>query len=579
MTTRILNARRTLLAGAGLGALIAFPAIAGLPEVLDHVPADATAVVVIDNLNTLDQHFNQFVGAIEMPAMVTPKQMLDQLGIGQKLNMDGSAALVVLSIDDDAEDGEFVFLAPTKDFNGLVGAFNAVDTGAGIMSFSVENDTVYAKPVGAWAALSADRETLVGFTGKAGSLGAFQANLGASGMEMAESSDVFVTVNPARMAPMTEKMQEEFEANAGKFGGAPNMDAQMEMAHKIVDGFVRDGSSVGFGIRFGAMGVSTSGSMAFKPGTEGARLFTRGGDSGALIGKLPNGPFLLAFAMDQSAPIAQATMAWFEQSGLMNQAMGMPMGAMKMQELQQNMTGSAGAVYPNSAGLMGGIFANMITYTSSKDPGKLRASMQEKFGAMHVDNPQLGMSITSSFTPNETQIAGKSADGYSINIAMGGMDTGGMMFNPMQMIFGSPGGPSGYIVEANGGVYQSYSRGSTMLAPAIEGRSSLADDKTIAQVSQNLPKGRYAEFYLGVRPILDQVVPFLTMFGGPQIDLPDQIPPIGFGLASRDGGAVCGAFIPAQTIKSAMQIAQTLQGAMGGGAGLGQDDEGKGPGF
>ena len=68
MTTRIRTTRRAILAGAGLGALIAFPAIAGLPEVLDHVPADATAVVVIDNLNTLDQHFNQFVGAIEMPA-------------------------------------------------------------------------------------------------------------------------------------------------------------------------------------------------------------------------------------------------------------------------------------------------------------------------------------------------------------------------------------------------------------------------------------------------------------------------------------------------------------------------------
>jgi hypothetical protein len=580
MTTRTHRTSRAFLAGAGLGALIAFPAIAGLPEVLDHVPADATAVVVIDNLNTLDQHFTQFVGAIEMPAMVTPKQMLGQLGIGQNLNMDGSAALVVLSVDIDAGDGEFVFLAPTKDYNSLVGAFNAVDTGAGIKSFTVEDDTVFAKQVGAWAALSTDRGVLEEFSGKGGSLGAFRANLGASGTEMAETSDLFVTVNPAMMTPMLEKMHEELGANAGKIPGAnaEQMEAQMAMARQLVEGFIRDGSSAGFGLRFGAMGVSATGSMAFKPGTEGAGFFNPGGDSGSLLSKLPQGPFLFAFAMDHSAPMAVATMAWLERSGLMNMQQGMGMGAFNMDDLHENMTGSAGAVYPNSAGFMGGIFANMITYSSSKNPGKLRAAIQEKFGAIQMDDPQVGLSITSSYTPNESQIAGKSADGYAINLNMDAM-AGGMGFSPMQMIFGSPNGPAGYIVEANGGVYQSYSRGSTMLTPAVEGRSSLGEDKAITQVAQNLPKGRYAEFYLGVRPILDQVVPFLGMMGMGQMDLPEQMPPVGFGVASREGGAVFGSFVPAQTIKSAVQIAMTMQGAMGGGAGGWGDEQEDGPGF
>jgi hypothetical protein len=318
--------------------------------------------------------------------------------------------------------------------------------------------------------------------------------------------------------------------------------------------------------------------MAFKPGTEGAGFFNPGGDSGSLLSKLPQGPFLFAFAMDHSAPMAVATMAWLERSGLMNMQQGMGMGAFNMDDLHENMTGSAGAVYPNSAGFMGGIFANMITYSSSKNPGKLRAAIQEKFGAIQMDDPQVGLSITSSYTPNESQIAGKSADGYTINLNMDAM-AGGMGFSPMQMIFGSPNGPAGYIVEANGGVYQSYSRGSTMLTPAVEGRSSLGEDKAITQVAQNLPKGRYAEFYLGVRPILDQVVPFLGMMGMGQMDLPEQMPPVGFGVASREGGAVFGSFVPAQTIKSAVQIAMTMQGAMGGGAGGWGDEQEDGPGF
>ena len=264
------------LATAGLSALLAAPALAGMPKVLDYVPTDASAVVVIENLNKFDQHFNQFVGAIEMPAMVTPSQMLNQLGIGQNLNMDGSAALIVLSFDIEAEDGEFVFLAPTNNFDALIGAFEPGEGGGGgIEAFLVEDETVFAKQVGAWAALSTDRDIIANFSGKAGSMGAFKANFGDSGMEMVEGSDLFVSINPAALAPLVEKMQEELQDNMGNIPGAnaEQMEQQMEMMSKIVDGFVRDGSNAGFGVRFGAMGVVTTGSLSFKPGTEGAKLF------------------------------------------------------------------------------------------------------------------------------------------------------------------------------------------------------------------------------------------------------------------------------------------------------------------
>jgi len=569
----------SMLAGAGVVSMLAAPAVAGLPAVLDHVPTNATAVVVVDNINEFDQHFNQFVGAIEMPVMVTPKQVFNQLGIGQNLNMDGSAALVVLSVDIEGEDGDFVFLAPTHDFNGLVGAFNAQDAGGGIKSFVVENDTIFAKPIGQWAAMSDDKNTLAGFTGKAGNIGAFQANFGDPGMEMAESSDVFVAINPAHLTPILEEMQREFEENAAMLPGGQQMDEQMKMATDLMEGFIRDGSSLGFGINFSAMGVSTSGSMAFKPGTEGHKMFRAGGNSGSIMSSLPNGPFLFAFAMDSSAPMCEATMAWFEQSGLMDMNEAAGFGAFSMNDLHEHMTGMAGAVYPNSAGVMGGLFANMVTFTKSKNPGKLKAALQDKYKAMSMDSQELGMSISTSYNPNESQVGGKSADGYAINFNFGGAN-GGMPFSPMQMIFGSPTGPAGYIVEANGGLYQSYSRASTMLAPAISGKSAITDDRAMTAVGKNLPEGRYAEFYLGVRPILEQVVPFMGMMGIPPIDLPQQMPPVGFGIAARDGGAVGGMFVPAQTIKSAIQIAMSMEGMMDGGGGgdWGEEDD-DGPGF
>ncbi len=579
MMSRTTMTRSAMLAGAGFVSMLAAPAIAGLPEVLDHVPAGATAVVVVDNINEFDQHFSQFIGAIEMPMMTTPKLMLNQLGIGQNINMDGSAALVVLSVDIEDEDGEFVFLAPTNNFNNLVGAFNAKDAGGGIMSFDVENDTVFAKQVGEWAAMSDDKNTLAGFSGKAGNLGVFKENFGAAGLEMADTSDLFIAVNPAHLSPIVDEMQKEFEQNAAMMPGGDQIEAQMEMAKELMESFVRDGSSLGFGVSFGAMGVSGNSAIAFKPGTEGHKMFRKGGDSGSLMSKLPNGPFLFAFAMDNSAPMAKSTMAWLEQSGMMEMNEAMGMGMFDMSDMDEYMSGAAGAAYPSSAGIMGGLLANMITFSASDNPGKLKSVLKGKYEGMSMDNDQLGMSITSSYTPNETQINGKSADGWAINMNFGGMN-GGMGFNPMQMIFGSPNGPNGYIVEANGGLYQSFSRASTMLAPAINGSSSITDDRAMTAVGKNLPEGRYAEFYLGVRPILEQVVPFMGMMGVPPIDLPQQMPPVGFGLAARDGGAVGGMFVPAQTIKSAVEIAMTVQGmGMGGGGGGDWGEEDDGPGF
>jgi len=577
MMTRTKTSRRAILAGAGLSALIATSAIAGLPKVLDYVPADAPAVIVIENISTFDQHFSQFVGATELPATATPSQALNQLGIGQNLDMNSSAALVVLSFDIETEDAEIIFLAPTRDFTALIGAYESADGGGGgISAFFIEEDTVYAKQIGSWAAMSDNRDTVANFTGKAGNLGAFEANLGAAGMEVVEGSDVFISVNPATLAPFLEKMQEEFESNAAMFAGAnqEQMEMQMEMMTKVMDGFVRDGSSAGYGIRFGAMGVSGNGSISFRPGTESAKFFTSGGDSSSLMDKLPAGPFLFAGAVDNTAPIALATMEWFKDSGMMEMNEAMGMGAFNMSDLYEFMNGFAGVVYPNPAGLMGGVFANSIVFSASDNPAKLRSVMKDKYARMSMDNKDLGMSITSTYTPDETKIAGKSADGYSININMGGMDPGAMMFNPMQMIFGSPTGPSGYIVEANGGVYQSYSRNAPMLEAAVEGKTSFTSDKALSRVASQLPEGRYAEFYVGIRPILDQVVPFLGMFGIPALDLPDQMPPIGFGVASRDGGAVCGTFVPAQTIKGLVQIAETFENMAGPG-----DPGNGGPGF
>jgi len=566
-TTQSTTLRRVIPACAGLGALLATPALADLPRIMDHVPADASAAVVINNIGEMDRHFGQFIGAIEMPALVTPSQALNQMGVGQHLNMDGSMAIIVLDMDFEAGEGEFVVLAPTRDYGAMIDAFKAAEGGGGgIDAVSVQGETFFSKRIGEWAAMSPERDTLAGFTGKAGSLGAFTARFGAAGEEMAVGSDIFVYADPSQMRPVVDRMRDEIQQNAQMFAGAgaEQMDAQMEQMHEMLGTLVEEGASMGYGVSFGALGVRGTGWLTFNPGTESAALFQGGGDSSNLLARLPDSPFLFAYAMDNTAPIARKMAECFTAMGAGGMNAGMDM--FDMSDLNEHATGVAGAAYPSSAGFMGGLFSNMITFTASKNPGKLRGAMREKYSAEPVKNEQLGMSITTKHTPNETQVAGKSADAWAIEMQMPGMNGGGggMMFNPMQMVFGSPTGPAGHIVEADGGVYQSYSRSSTMLAPAVEGGSSITGDIAVSAVAGQLPKGRFMEMYIGVRPIMDQVVPFLGMMGIPPIDLPRQMPPIGMGFASRDGGLVMGTYVPAQTIKSAIGIAQNMESRMGG---------------
>jgi len=139
----------------------------------------------------------------------------------------------------------------------------------------------------------------------------------------------------------------------------------------------------------------------------------------------------------------------------------------------------------------------------------------------------------------------------------------------MQMIFGTAGGPSGYIAKVDGGVLQTYSKNSLLMSAAMKsakGGENLTSDKLMSQVAERLPKDRMFELFIGVRSILDAALPLAAMGGvNLDLDLPASMPPIGVGVAGAESGAQMSVYLPAPVIKVVMSVAAKAQGQMGGG--------------
>jgi hypothetical protein len=578
--------RRTRFVGALMcaTALCGATALAGLPAAMDLAPVEALAVVAVGKLADFNTHVSQLIGAVEAPAMMTPEQALGAVGLAGSVDMNGSAAVIVQRYDEEADHPELIVLLPVRDYKQMLAGFGEVTNANGVDAFQIEGTPVFSKQVGAYAALGNVENAVRAFQGKPGATAAFEARLGASGKELAASSDVVTFVNPQAAEPHIRKAMEGMSdqmgamAGMGGAGGAAGAEQAQQQAKEAIDAFVRDATSAAVGMTFGAKGAGLSASMNFKAGSECAASCKPGGDATALLNRLPAQPFLFAFAVDMTAPLMRDWMKGMAAQGdaaLAKQPMGLPgFNAAQFMELTD---GQAAAVYPSPGGLMGGLFVNTLMFTASRNPQQLAAETKKAYEAIQGQAGE-GMGISATYTPGETQVSGVSVDGYSMIIDVGGGGFG----NPMAMLFGPAGGPNGYIAAVKNGLFQTFSRDTALLTKALAGGAGVGSDESVAQVAAQLPKGRCAEFYLGVKPVLDQALVFAAMFLGPmQIDLPESLPPVGAGVASRQDGAIGSCFVPAPVIKVAVEIAGQVQAQMGGEGDHDHDkgDDGEAPPF
>ncbi len=551
---------RSLMLGAALAlATTVAPALAALPAILDRVPAEAVLVVSTKNLNDVDDGFSQLLAAIELPALATPSELLRRAGLGEGIDMTKPVAIALMPGDLNGDMPPAIALLPTKDFDGMMEAFNATaEDGVYTIQIATGESLFVRKGEGGYAIASPIRELTLAADGRTGNMKSHEAQIGAVGSELAANSHITVFVKKPMLDMLQQQVGPMIQERAGMAammggGDAEAMNEQAEKAQEFIESMLTDSQSFVFGLNAGASGVAIDTAMDFVPDSDFSGMFSASGNSAKLMKSLPNQPFLFAFGADYSAPVARKIV-----DALSQMKQGMVPGAEAMME---QTTGQAMAVFASPGGIMGGLLANTVNYSATEDPKGMIAEMRKAIAGMEEDMP----GFTMTYQENATEVDGVSADSWAMKMDMGA--GGGVMQQMSMMLFG-PGGLGGYYAPGKHGVYQTLSKNSQLLSAAMKseaGGDSIMTDRGLSMVAKRLPEHRTLEAYVGVHSILQQGLQMAAMFGMPfQVDLPAGLPPVGIGVTTDRSAARATTFVPAPVIKSVAQLAMQAEQMFGG---------------
>jgi hypothetical protein len=146
---------------------------------------------------------------------------------------------------------------------------------------------------------------------------------------------------------------------------------------------------------------------------------------------------------------------------------------------------------------------------------------------------------------------------------------GAMQAQQIQMLmFGMGGGPAGYTAKVDGGVVTTLAQNTPLMTATLDSVKSgkgLGSADDVTTLAKKLPEGRTFEAFIGIKSILDTVGGLMAMMGGgPQMQFPDKIMPVALGGTTDKGGVQLRVVVPNDVIKTVSQVAQQMQGEMGG---------------
>lgn len=567
--------RPRILGFAAAMSVFLAPALADVPPAMDRVPADAALVISVKNISKLKAGIDSLAKSLGVPAA----DMEGLMKVGEVLNMqgadaNGSAAMGVMSTDGDQAEG--VAIIPVRDYAAFVKNFGA--TGAGVEEIKLDEKPMFVKNVeGGFAAVSSNKTIVEKFGGKPGNGKSHEALMGATGKAIAESSDIFIVANIGKMGDQIKEgataFKDQMAMGMAMMGNAAGGD--LGGLDKFVDGFVRDASAGIIGFRISDAGVTLDAGAQFKEGSEFGSYFAAKGNASKLLAKLPNQPFLFAMAMDTSSPGIRKIIKDLQAFGKAMQPEGQDAGGPNMlpTDFLDKADGMAFQL-GNSPAPMGGLFLNTVAFMQTTKPGELAKMMKDQMVAQNGKTIS-GTTFTTAYEQG-VKAGELTADAWSLKMQGDPEDPQAQMLNQVNFMLFGPGGLNGYTVQTEGGLVMTYSKNSDLLGQAVassKGGENMSADADVKKISDSLPAGRSFEGYIGVKSLLDTAFGLLAPMGVlPQVDIPEQVPPVGMGATTEASGFRFTLVVPTGVITAVKSIADAMDQGGGG------DDMDKGAG-
>ena len=326
------KASPTRLARAACVALLTMATLraarAEVPAVLNQVPADANAVIVINNVKNLSTKISNAVTRLNVPIPVPPDLAgfaLRNIGITEGFDQDSSAALVILkplNADATADQNLFagpppaVVLLPTTDSKAMLQNLSpSAPDKDGISEVTLPGDTTdkgYVANVDKWVALAQDRDVLNNFLSKKNVFGKAASQ---ETLKTFESNDLVIWANTAAASASVNKMLEDKQQevtgmmdlmnlnnNQGQTAGA----FQKEVVNAYFSAFkefVKDANHTMLTLRLSDTGATLGTIGAFKPESPfGKFVAAQAPKAPPSLTGLPDGEFLVAGAMTFNGP-------------------------------------------------------------------------------------------------------------------------------------------------------------------------------------------------------------------------------------------------------------------------------------
>ncbi len=570
-------------------ALAFIPAALAQTPALDRVPAGTPVIVSVPSLAKLDAGYAQILKTFEVEPDEGPlaEFNLHEVMALDGLNKEGSLALAIMARDEGAEDaagGEppMVMVVPVSDYAKFVAAGGG-DPKAPITEWTPEfagGEPAYCKNLGnGFAAVGPDQDLLESFTGATGNGPAHMKLVGANGRAVMDASlFTFIADIQANATKIKEALAETKQTleQVAQMGGQAGVGPTIAMIDGLSETLTRDGSAGLMGFNAGASGVTLHLAGQFKEGSQTAGYFNAKGKAGALLERVPNQPYLFATAMDCAAPGLKQVF-----KNVMNQyAKADPEGAKAMGltgaflKTVDTFDGMAFTMGTPPAMMGGGLFTNTSAYVRTRDAAGYAAAIKEAMTSMNGKTIP-PFTYQTSYKPGAKTVGGVSVDEWSMRMEADQNDPAAQQAAMgLMMIYGAEGGPSGFLAPADGGAVMTYSMNTQLLEQALGAAKGggLATDAGVKGVSGSLPTDRTIEGYVGVKSLLEMFMGMAAIMGGaaPELEIPPDLPPIGFGGTTTDGGVRLVVFAPTQvltTIKQAADAGENMGAGQPEGAG------------
>ncbi len=560
------------IAALSLPLTIALPALAGLPGAIDRMPNDALAVISIRSVSELKADLDKM--GDKLPQL---KQALSEGPMGMILAMPGmnpegsvAAAFVGKTFDMNGDHPAMVAVIPVTDAKKFFESVGATATGD-TYTADFDGNPAHMKDIGGgFVAMAPTAELLAGFDGKPGKGAAHAKRLGSSGSSLADTADVLVFADLAKLKPMIDQgvaqMKQQMEMVAMMAGPQGEQMTQMgSMIESVANLLTAEGDLAIMGTTITGAGISFDAGAQFKEGTESFKAMQVKGDSMGALTRIPNVPYLFAMSADTS----NATIKSFLNT--MASLQGQNASFMPPAEMMNKLDGMSFVLGTSPALMGGGLFANSVVFQQTKDAKGLLSATKDMMSKMNNSSAN-GFKISTSYKDADSTIGGTQVDSWSVRMSVDPNDPNAMMaqqgMQAMMMIWGATGGPSGYYAPTASGVVQTLSKNSMLMEKALqvagEG-NGLGSDKILAGTAGQLPKDRSAEVYVGVGEIIKTAAGFAAMMGmSMDLSVPENLAPIGMSISTTGGAASTRFFVPMDVITTISDIQKQMQGDMGG---------------